>query len=188
MQPSTKHRTLYLILVVFLPSIVILPGAFALGWVGGVVGVLLTGMFVVLAVFSRFRPLIVLTATHIGHRGMAGGIRWVPRSLPRAVVQGDVFMGRTTQHTVFVADGAGQRLLRFSDEIFDRSALDRLVAELRLPVYRLERRVSSPKQINELYPGLIGWPERHRFLVAFLIVISVVVLVALTSTVLIPRP
>ncbi|AOS63870.1 hypothetical protein TL08_15305 [Actinoalloteichus hymeniacidonis] len=183
LRPTTERRVFTVALAVIISSIFIMPGAVTAGWIGILVGLAVVAAFVGLVALSRFRPLVVLTRTHLGHRGMFGGIRWIPRSLVKGIVHGPVLLGRTAPHTVFIADEGGRCLLRLMDGTFERADLDRLVAQLPAPVYPLPLRALTPNKLDLLYPGLTSWWERHPIGLAFIILAAVLIVTLCTAVI-----
>ncbi|APU15732.1 hypothetical protein UA75_19010 [Actinoalloteichus sp. GBA129-24] len=147
---------------------------------GGVVGFLVTagfmGIVLSLVFLSLYRSRVLLTPRRVGSRGMFGGIRWVPRSMVAVAVQGLLSMGRESPHNVFLLDAQGRRVLRLMDSVYDRTALDRLVWELRVPVQTFPPGTTANK-LARVYPGIVPWAERRPFMMAFAILGGVIILV-----------
>ncbi|MBK1787717.1 hypothetical protein [Prauserella cavernicola] len=152
-------------------------GSSAPGVMAGVAGLL--APFFALVVLYQKRARVTLTHTEFGTTALFG-TRRTSRAEIGAVVRATLPPpprgGSGPIHNVFVVDRSGNKVARLYDTLYARADLDRLVAELRVPVYGPDPgHVVTAKQLGEQFPGLVPWIERRVFLAAALISVGVLV-------------
>ncbi|MEV4222104.1 hypothetical protein [Nonomuraea sp. NPDC049725] len=138
---------------------------------------------ILLGICAFVRARIVLTSREIVLRGLFYQRRR-SRSRVAEVVRATLVAPRGSPgDTLFVLDADRSLLMRVPAGGYARADIDRLVNALGVPCGGPDRPVDAA-ELARTYPGLVSWPERHPYRIAFAVagvVLAVVMTVILVS-------